>query len=179
MDSPFMEAVAKGLCARGVTVVRFEFPYMAARRAQGTRAPPNRMPILEAAYREVVAKFANQKRLFIGGKSMGGRVATMIADSVAVHGVVALGYPFHPPKRPERTRVEHLATLRTPCLIVQGTRDPLGTEAEVRSYPLSAGIEVHFLPDGDHSFEPRRSSGRSTDDNMRQAIEAVVSFLAR
>ena len=178
MDTPFMNDFARVLSARGIEVVRFEFPYMARLRAEGRRSAPDRMPALEAAYREVLTKLKKRARLFIGGKSMGGRVATRIADSVAVRGVVALGYPFHPPKQPESLRVEHLTTMTTPCLIVQGARDPFGTQDEVARYPLPSTIQLQWLRDGDHSFVPRKSSGRSEEENMAEAYAAVLTFIA-
>jgi len=176
MDAPFMKTLASELSARGVSVVRFEFPYMQRLREVGRRAPPNPMHVLEARFREVVASLDEPAPLFIGGKSLGGRVATRVADSLEVRGVVALGYPFHPAKRPDKLRLEHLAELRAPCLIVQGTRDPLGNREEVARYELSTSIRVHWLEDGDHSFEPRRASGRSLVQNMAAAVEAVVAF---
>jgi predicted alpha/beta-hydrolase family hydrolase len=179
MDTPFMNDFAKALFQHGIEVVRFEFPYMAKLRAEGKRSAPDRMPELEAAYRDVVGKLKKRARLFIGGKSMGGRVATRIADSVGVRGVIALGYPFHPPKQPESLRVEHLISMTTPCLIVQGTRDPFGTHDEVPRYALPASIQLHWLRDGDHSFVPRKSSGRSEAENMSEAYEAVLAFLAQ
>jgi uncharacterized protein len=178
MDTPFMNDFARALSTQGIEVVRFEFPYMAKLRAEGKRSAPDRMPALEAAYRGVLTKLKKRGRLFIGGKSMGGRVATRIADSVAVRGVVALGYPFHPPKQPESLRVEHLTTMATPCLIVQGARDPFGTQDEVARYPLASTIHLQWLRDGDHSFVPRKSSGRSEEENMAEAYAAVLTFIA-
>jgi predicted alpha/beta-hydrolase family hydrolase len=175
MDTPFMHSVAVGLAARGLTVVRFEFSYMQKRR-QGTRSPPDRMPLLEARLRTVVAELACELPLFLGGKSMGSRVATQLADELSARGAVALGYPFHPPRQPERLRVAHLTTLRTPCLIVQGTRDPFGGRSEVAGYPLSPSIRVHWLEDGDHSFEPRKKSGRTLAQNLDEACDAIESF---
>ncbi len=177
MDTPFMNDFAKALMARGIEVVRFEFPYMARLRAEGKRSAPDRMPELEAAYSAVLTKLRKRPRLFIGGKSMGGRVATRIADALEVRGVVALGYPFHPPKQQGSLRVEHLTTLKTPCLIVQGTRDSFGTHEEVVNYPLASSIELHWLKDGDHSFVPRKSSGRSEEQNMEEAFGAVQAFI--
>jgi predicted alpha/beta-hydrolase family hydrolase len=177
MDTPFMNRMAAGLCARGIEVVRFEFPYMARLRSEGRRRAPDRMPVLEASFGEVLHKLQKRARLFIGGKSMGGRVATRIADAAAVRGVIALGYPFHPPKQPASLRVEHLTELHTPCLIVQGMRDPFGTEAEVADYPLSGQIALHWLKDGDHSFVPRKSSGRSEAENLSEAVDVVAAFI--
>jgi hypothetical protein len=186
MDSPFMEAIAQGLVAHDVTVVRFEFPYMDARRRTHRRAPPNRMPVLEQTFEQVVrsilsprapASVATAQGLFIGGKSMGGRVATHIADRLGARGVIALGYPFHPPERPDKLRTEHLQTLRTRCLIVQGTRDPLGTAAEVATYPLSKKVRVAWIEDGDHSLVPRRQSGRTVEQNLAEAVTRVARFI--
>jgi hypothetical protein len=174
MDTPFMSTLAEGLAAEGVRVVRFEFAYMAARRA-GTRRPPERMPALEAYFLSAIRR--SRLPLFVGGKSMGGRVATRIANSVGARGVLAYGYPFHPPKQPAQLRVEHLGALRAPCLIVQGTRDPFGTPDEVARYPLGAQVRVHWLDDGDHSFVPRKLSGRTSAQNMREAIAISAQFV--
>ena len=109
---------------------------------------------------------------------MGGRIASMIADAQGVRGLVCLGYPFHPPGKPDRLRVAHLADLRTPTLIVQGTRDTLGRRDEVEGYDLSPAIRVVFLEDGDHSFKPRVRSGRTEAQNLDAAIVALAAFLA-
>jgi hypothetical protein len=177
MDTPFMNDFARALMVRGIEVVRFEFPYMAKLRAEGKRSAPDRMPELEASYQSVLTKLRKRPRLFIGGKSMGGRVATRIADEANVRGVIALGYPFHPPKQESSLRVEHLTTLKTPCLILQGTRDSFGTHEEVLKYPLSASVQIHWLKDGDHSFVPRKSSGRSEAQNMEEAFGVVQTFI--
>src|ERR1700751_5530940 len=108
---------------------------------------------------------------------MGGRIASMIADEAQVAGLVCLGYPFHPVGKPDRLRVEHLGTIRTPTLILQGTRDPFGRQAEVKGYPLAQSVEVHWLEDGEHSFAPRRASGRTEPQNWQEAIEAIASFV--
>ena len=179
MDSSFMNAVAGGLATAGHRVVRFEFPYMRDRRAGGTRRPPNRAPILEAAWREVVAELGPASDLVIGGKSMGGRIASRVADELGVRGLVCLGYPFHPPGRPERLRTKHLRDLRTPTLIVQGTRDRLGTPEDVESYSLSPSIDVRWIEDGDHSFVPRKASGRGHAETLVEAIGLVDRFLGR
>jgi predicted alpha/beta-hydrolase family hydrolase len=177
MDAPFLAQIAAGLATRGVEVVRFEFPYMHRQRETDRRAPPDRMPALEAAFRAVIERVRDQLPLFLGGKSMGGRVATRIADALAVQGVLVLGYPFHPPQQPQKQRVEHLRTLTTPCLIVQGTRDPLGAADEVPGYALSENIRVHWLADGDHSFAPRKASGHTLAGHMETAIEVCAEFI--
>ena len=108
---------------------------------------------------------------------MGGRVASLIADEAGVKGLVCLGYPFHPPGKPDRLRTEHLAPLATPALIVQGERDPFGGRDEVESYDLSPAITVTWMPDGDHGFKPRKASGRTERENLDDAIAAVAEFV--
>jgi hypothetical protein len=181
MDSPFMEIMAGGLAERGIRVARFEFPYMARRRLEGSRRPPDRQPVLLEHWRAVHAALARRHtgRLLIGGKSMGGRMATMVADELGADGVVCLGYPFHPAGRPERTRVEHLASLRTPTLILQGERDALGDPDDVAGYALSPAIEVIWLGDGDHDLKPRKKSGRTLEQNLEQAMSAIADFAGR
>ncbi|MEX2372360.1 MAG: alpha/beta family hydrolase [Dehalococcoidia bacterium] len=181
MDHAFMEAVALGVAAAKVRVVRFEFPYMAARR-EGRRPGPDREPVLRESWHRVVEALGGRDRLVIGGKSMGGRSASMVADDPGmgdVAGVVCLGYPFHPAGRPDRLRTAHLETLRTPALILQGERDPMGTRADVEGYRLARTIEVRWLDDGDHSFKPRKASGATEAGNLDAAIEATVDFVRR
>jgi predicted alpha/beta-hydrolase family hydrolase len=176
MDSPFMEAMATGLAARGIRVVRFEFPYMAERRQTGKQRPPDREPVLRATWMEVIGPL-KAKRPFIGGKSMGGRIASLVADESGVAGLVCLGYPFHPAGKPDRLRIEHLKAIRTPTLIVQGTRDPFGNRDEVAGYRLSPAVRLHWLEDGDHSFEPRKASGRTHEQNLAEAVATVGTFV--
>jgi predicted alpha/beta-hydrolase family hydrolase len=180
MDNHFVEVFARGIAAGGIRVVRFEFPYMAARR-QGRRPGPDREPVLLETWRAVARELRENgaEALFIGGKSMGGRMASMVADELEVAGLVCLGYPFHPPGRPERTRTGHLETLKTSALVVQGTRDPFGGPHDVAGYTLSPAIHVHWLEDGDHDFKPRASSGRTQKQNWDEGIAAVVEFIAR
>ena len=176
MDSPFMAFFAHGLAGRGIRVVRFEFPYMAERRLQGRRRPPDRTAVLLDAWRAVLAE-RDPGTTVIGGKSLGGRMASMIADEAGVRGLLCLGYPFHPPGAPEKTRIAHLRELRTPTLILQGTRDPFGGRGEVEAYELSPAIRIHWLEDGDHSFKPRRSSGRGEAEALDEALAAAASFI--
>ena len=178
MDSPFLQDLTGLLVARGLRVVRFEFPYMAKRRETGKKGGPNSMRVLEACWREVVEQVGPASDVVIGGKSMGGRVASRLADELGVRGLVCLGYPFHPPGKPERTRTAHLAELQTRTLILQGERDPFGTPADVSGYALSAQIEVSWLPDGDHSFKPRKRSGHTLEANLLLAGDRLVSWLA-
>jgi predicted alpha/beta-hydrolase family hydrolase len=179
MNTPFMNSVARGLAAGGHRVARFEFPYMRARRDTGRKTgAPDREPILRNSWMEAVEKLGDGGRLVIGGKSMGGRIASMVADEVGARGLVCLGYPFHPPGRPEKLRTKHLETLATPALVVQGTRDPFGTAEDVAGYRLSPAIRVAWLEDGDHSWKPRAASGRTEAQNMADAIAAIRDFLA-
>lgn len=172
-----MDTVARLLADRGVRVARFEFAYMARRRVTGKRGGQPRAEAVLDEYRAVVAAVGG--RVVVGGKSFGGRVASMVADDVGAAGVVALGYPFHPPKRPDRLRTEHLLTLRAPMLVVQGERDPFGTADEVPGYGLPDSIAVHWAPDGDHSLKPRRSSGRTEAANLADAADVIAAFVTR
>ncbi len=177
MDSPFMNHMAEGLAHAGLRVVRFEFPYMQRARETGARKAPDRAPVLRDRWLHIVDHLGGAGGLVIGGKSMGGRVASMIADEVKARGLVCLGYPFHPPGKPDRLRTAHLGPLRTPTLIVQGTRDSLGNREEIAGYELSSRIRVVFLGDGDHSFKPRSRSGRTPAQNLGEAVAAVAEFV--
>ncbi|HXT19875.1 MAG TPA: alpha/beta family hydrolase [Thermoanaerobaculia bacterium] len=184
MDSGFMNVVARGLAARGLRVARFEFPYMAKRRSgSGGRGAPDRPPVLEATWLDVIATLGGPeggRDLVIGGKSMGGRIASHVADRAhlngPVRGLVCMGYPFHPPGQPEKLRTAHLADLRTPTLILQGTRDDFGNRDDVAGYALSPAIRVHWLEGGDHSFKPLKASGRTERQNVEEAIAATADF---
>jgi len=175
MDSPFMEAFAEGLAIGGFRVARFEFPYMAERRVTGKKRPPNPARILIETWMSVIEELGADN-LVIGGKSMGGRIASMVADEAGVKGLACLGYPFHPPGKPEKLRVEHLQDLKTPALFLQGTRDTLGNFDEAGGYSLSSSIRFHWLEDGDHGFKPRKASGRTETQNWEEAISALSGF---
>jgi len=175
MDTEFMDAFANGLAVRGLRVVRFEFPYMVQRRKTGKRRPPDREPILRETWLKVIDSVPAD-RLIIGGKSMGGRITSLIADEANVVGLVCLGYPFHPTGKPDKLRVEHLKSIETPTLIAQGERDPFGNIDEVSGYTLSPNIQIHWLTDGEHSFKPRKASGRTAEENWQDAVDAVSTF---
>ena len=180
-DSPFMVAMAAGLADRGWRVHRFDFPYMARQRARGRKAPPDRPEILSQVFRDAVDQLVGSQPLFIGGKSMGGRLGTVLLDELAakgqVRGGLCLGYPFHPLGKPQQVRTQHLAAMATPCLIVQGERDPMGRREEVEAYPLSDSVRVDWIPDGDHSFTPRKRSGRTEPMNWALAMEHAHGFM--
>ena len=177
MDSAFMSEVAVGLGALGLAVARFEFPYMQRRRKSGVHAPPDRAPVLLECWRQAVLQLGAAEELVIGGKSMGGRMASMLADELGVRGLVCLGYPFHPPGKPDKTRTEHLQSLKTRTLIVQGTRDPLGTRDDVQRYELSRRIQVKWIEDGDHDLAPRRSAALSREQAREDVLAAVAKFV--
>jgi hypothetical protein len=184
MDSASMTATAKALAEAGFRVARFEFGYMAARRTSDSRKPPPRAETLNPEYKAAVAELGAKGQLIIGGKSMGGRVASMVADDLHADGKIAgllcLGYPFHPPGKPEQLRTKHLAGLKTPTLICQGTRDEFGTREEVPAYQLSDSIEILWLEDGDHDLKPRKSiSGFSAADHLKTLADAVAAWVAR
>jgi len=176
MDSGFMNVVARGLAARGLRVARFEFPYMARRRAGGKRGAPDPPRVLEETWLAVIETLGGGTNLLIGGKSMGGRIASHVADRAGVRGLVCMGYPFHPPGQPQKLRTAHLAELRTPTLILQGSRDQFGNREDVAGYALSPAIHVHWLEGGDHSFKPLKASGRTERQNVEEAIAAAADF---
>lgn len=183
MDAPAMTAIATALAGAGLRVARFEFAYMAARRS-GARKPPPRAETLLPEYRAAIEALAPPGPLVIGGKSMGGRVASMLADELFAEGRIAgllcLGYPFHPPGRPDRLRTAHLEAMATPALICQGTRDPFGTREEVVGYALSPSIDILWLEDGDHDLKPRKSvSGFTAADHLKTMADATARWIAR
>jgi uncharacterized protein len=175
---PFMVATAKGLAARQISVVTFDFPYMRERRHV-----PDKAPILETAFREVIdatREWSGAREVFIGGKSMGGRMATHLGAQGldGLLGIVALGYPLHPPGRPDKPRTEHLPSIRVPVLIVQGERDTFGTPEEltpVIATMKKAKVTLHAVAGGDHSLAVR---GKKKDDAFQDVLEVVASFIS-
>lgn len=188
MDHAFMTAVAEGLALQDIRVVRFNFPYMVKRAEDGKKRPPDRQPKLLIDFQRHIETFAGSS-LVIGGKSMGGRMASIMATEIAaqspdvkncaakVKGVVCLGFPFHPPGKPENFRGDHLASISVPTLILQGERDTFGTKAEIAQWAFSPNVEIAFLPDGDHSFKPRKASGFTEADNIATTIKRLARFI--
>jgi uncharacterized protein len=184
VTSAWMERMAGLLAEAGLGVVRFDFSYMTARETEGSRRPPPKAEKLiaeyEAAVGSVLGGLGTGQQLVIGGKSMGGRVASLAAqglfDARKIAGLVCFGYPFHPPDKPNSLRTAHLTTLTCPALIVQGERDPFGVRSEVQSYGLSPAIDVRWLVDGDHDFKARRGSGATLATNMQTAADLVRAF---
>jgi len=181
-----MTLIAELLAARGCATTRFEFPYMATRRSGGKKRPPPRAEALVPDYVAAITAArarAPSQRLAIGGKSLGGRVASLAADDLYATGeifaLVCLGYPFHPPGLPDKLRTAHLEQLHCPALIVQGARDPFGSRGEVEALTLAQAIDVHWAVDGDHDLGPRGGHGVTRRGNMEAAADAVAEFLRR
>jgi len=178
MDSPFMEALTGGLTRRGMRVLRFEFPYMRVRRQTGRRRTPDREAVLLETWRQVVDALGGASELVIGGKSMGGRMASMVADELGCRALACFGYPFHAAGRPEKPRVDHLRGVRTPALILQGTRDPFGLPGEVAGYGLSPAVTVHWLAGGDHDLKTPQAASRSQADLIDEAADTTAALFA-
>jgi predicted alpha/beta-hydrolase family hydrolase len=188
METAFLRTFAQLLADRGIATLRFEFGYMAARRSEGARRPPPKAERLMDEYHAAVTAAGlgapSGARLVIGGKSMGGRVASLVADELhaagRVGGLVCLGYPFHPPGRAGQLRTAHLQALSCPALVVQGERDPFGNRTEVdaliESKALAPIIRFHWARDGDHDLGPRGSSGFTRKGNLAAAADAVAEF---
>ena len=185
MDSASMNATTKALAARGFRIARFEFSYMASRRTSGGKKPPPKAETVMPEYLAAVDDLGpTNGPLVIGGKSMGGRVASMVADALfdanRIAGLLCLGYPFHPPGRPQQLRTAHLIGLKTPTLICQGTRDEFGDRYEVGEFGLSDEIELFWLEDGDHDLKPRKAiSGFTTAGHLQSLAEHVSGWVQR
>jgi predicted alpha/beta-hydrolase family hydrolase len=186
MYHEFMETITALFNKASISVLRFNFPFMDKRIALGKRYPPDRMPKLIECYKTVIHDFIATKNnhelpLFIGGKSMGSRVAATLAGeddiSKLIHGVFCLGYPFHPPKKIDKLRLEPLQDTHKPILIAQGERDTLGSKIEINDYDISNLCQRFFLIDGDHSLKPRVKSGFTHQQHMESAVDAVVCFI--
>jgi predicted alpha/beta-hydrolase family hydrolase len=176
-----MQAMASQLTGHNIEVVLFNFPYMQTMMETGKRRPPDKAEKLLthfAALIDEVAKTQTSVPTFIGGKSMGGRMATMVLDKAeSIVGAIAFGYPFHPPGKHEKLRTAHLETLKKPLLILQGERDTFGTKDEVSAYALSSTIAVSYLTDGDHSFKPRKQSGFTLETHIECAAKSTADFI--
>lgn len=182
-DSAFMQAVANGMATHGIRVVRFDFEYMQRALRTARRQPPSPVHQLVQEYRDVILRLQAEgsKRLVIGGKSMGGRVASLLIQQEdcppAVVGCACLGYPFHPQGKPHALRTAHLQELRRPLLIVQGERDGFGSKAEVTEYLLDQQIGWLWLAEADHDFRPRQRSGLSQEQHLEQTCARLAEFV--
>lgn len=181
MHHEFMTTMAEGLATSSTRVVRFNFPYMRANAIDGKRRPPDRAPKLIADYALQLSILKQQfqpKRVFLVGKSMGGRMSAILAESLAVDGVVCLGYPFIPLSGGE-ARLEPIEQCLAPILVIQGERDKFGYKGLVETWPVMNKVQLHWLIDGDHSFKPRKSSGTSLEANLDKAIFVAQEFIAQ
>jgi uncharacterized protein len=180
IESSFMMLLARALAAEGISVELFEFAYMVEMRRTGVRRPPPRLPILVDELTRHVRARRSKQPLLIAGKSMGGRVSTHVATDLelakTIRGVIAFGYPFHPPRKPDATRTAHLSDINVPTLIVQGTRDPFGTRAEVESYRLPKSVSIYWLNGGDHDFGFR---AKQNGTPLTDALPPVMVTAAR
>ena len=176
-DSDFMNDVAERFAQSGVTVVRFDFPYMQTIAETGKKRPPDRAPVLISHFQTILDGLSEPLPIFIGGKSMGGRMATLILESSPAIGAVVFGYPFHPPGKPEKLRTEHLQEMTKPVLVLQGERDTFGKQEEVSAYGLSERVTCEFFKDGDHSLKPRKASGLTQSQHIEAAVSSAVSFM--
>ncbi|GIU18916.1 alpha/beta fold hydrolase [Shewanella sp. MBTL60-007] len=178
MHHEFMTQMAKGLSV-GATVVRFNFPYMRANAIDGKRRPPDRAPKLIADYAlqfSILKQQFKPKKVYLVGKSMGGRMSTILAESIKVNGVVALGYPFIPLSGGE-PRLEPIEKCLAPLMVIQGERDKFGHKGLVNTWPEMEKVQLHWLTDGDHSFKPRKSSGTTLEANLEQAVSHIKDFI--
>jgi predicted alpha/beta-hydrolase family hydrolase len=186
MEAAALVVAADALASVGVPTLRFNYPY----RTAGRKAP-DRPPVLLAATREAAAQLARRtklppERLVLGGRSMGGRYCSLLAgdavDPMPALGLVLLGYPLHPPGKPDVIRDEHFDRLRMPVLFVAGTDDKFGTpeELEVSAKRVRGRVRWHWIPTADHGFKPhKRESGLDLDDALAGVAEAVVEFVTK
>jgi predicted alpha/beta-hydrolase family hydrolase len=176
--SPFMVRTAEGLAARGIATATFDFPYMTARRSG-----PDRPPVLEQAWRDAIAQARSELAglpLFIGGKSMGGRISSQVASQgvEGVSGLIFLGYPLHPPGKPEQRRDAHLPAIKEPMLFVQGSRDAFGTADEIRQLlPKLQHATLHEIPNGDHSFKVSGRGAPKPDQVLGAILDVVHKWI--
>ncbi len=179
MGSSFMVFMANKISEAGFRVVLFNFDYMKRAVLEKRRFPPERPEKLLAKWQQVISDFQDGP-LVLGGKSMGGRMASMLLaeNSDLAKGLVCLGYPFHPPGRPAVLRVAHLDRVNCPTLICQGERDALGNKGEIEGMTFPENFEFFWLPDGDHSLKPRVKSGLTEVQNLTGAAEKIINFLS-
>ena len=179
MDSDFMEDMTQRLLELGVSVVRFEFPYMAQRRIDAIRRPPNKIEVLQDTWRSIYSQVREQADgpVIMAGKSMGGRVASMLADELQPLALICLGYPFYPVNKLDKPRTAHLLDLSTPTLIVQGERDALGCLDVVQDYELSSAIEIEWLAMADHDLKPLKRSGCTHDQYLQRTALRMADFI--
>jgi predicted alpha/beta-hydrolase family hydrolase len=188
LTADFMEKISLGLAEQGIRVARFNFNYMQIRVDTGSRRPPERATKLLEQFNQVIEQL-NQP-MVIGGKSMGGRMASLVAAQLAsdasqlasdadstIKGIACLGFPFHPIGKPEKLRTEHFPLIKQDVLIIQGDRDKLGSQEEVQGYDLPESIKWLWLKDGDHDLKPLVKSGYTHKQHLQTAIDALARFI--
>jgi uncharacterized protein len=180
-NSDFMTSFAAGIAMRGVNAVTFNFLYT----EQGLRVPDSNST-LEACYTAVIEAVRRKKigrgTLVIGGKSLGGRIASQIAAAGAnVEGLVFLGYPLHPPGKKDQLRAKHLPAIKVPMLFVQGSRDPFGTPDELRPIinELKTSADLYVVEGGDHSFKVLKRAGITQEDTYKAVLDEIATWLRR
>lgn len=181
-QSDFMQDVAARLAEAGIEVVLFDFPYMQTITQTGKRRPPDKADKLQShfkALKQYIDETRSPLPTFIGGKSMGGRMATLIADELEINGVVVFGYPFHPPGKPEKNRTDHLGAITTPICIIQGERDAFGSQEDIKHYDLGVQVKCHIIEDGDHSLKPRKKSGFTHQHHIGLACKIAQAFIKK
>ena len=181
LGSDYMQFFARGIAAAGIECILFNFPYMTLMQETGKRRPPDRAPKLLEYFRSLISTLGERDcrqnvPFLIGGKSMGGRMASMLIaeDPALADGLVLLGYPFHPPGKPEKLRTAHLKDIKAPTLLIQGERDTFGGREFLEKLSLPDTFETHLSPDGDHSFKPRKASGFTQEENWAAAVQLIT-----
>ena len=176
-NSEFMQLISNGIAHHNINVLRFNFAYMQLAEDLGKGRPPDRADKLLTHFKTLLSEIDNSLPIFVGGKSMGGRMASMLLEESHAIGCICMGYPFHPPSKSEKLRTEHLLSINKPVLILQGERDVFGKREEIEKYELSQQVQVNYLPDGDHSFKPRKASGCTLENNINKVIEYTAAFI--
>lgn len=179
-DSPFLMHLREALASQGVQSLALEFDYMRRIRVEGRRRPPPRIDQLvgEMARWCDIVSHSRIAPLWLGGKSMGGRVASLLAARDGATGLVLCGYPFHPPRKAQQTRLGHWPSITCPTLVLQGTRDPFGNREDVEGYALPSQAQVHFVEDGDHDWKPRKRSGYDQSMHIDTAARLIADYMA-
>ncbi|BCX88546.1 conserved hypothetical protein [Methylomarinovum tepidoasis] len=180
MHHPFITFVHEQIATRGLLTVKFNFPYMEA-----GRKAPDRAPLLQATWKAVIAALRRDRELaprqrFLAGKSMGGRIASLLAaEGEPCDGLIFLGYPLHPPGKPEKLRADHLSRIPCPMLFIQGDRDRLCDLARLRDVlkTLKAPATLHVIKGGDHSFKVPKRSGRTETEVWEEIVEVMSAWI--
>ena len=182
-DSTFMEELSAALEREGIGTIRFEFPYMQKRRQDGKKRPPDREPVLLEYFSGVIdrvrAELGSGSLILVGGKSMGGRMASILASRRDdIDGVICFGYPFHPPGKLDRWRTAHFRDLNCPILVLQGPRDPFGKPDELADHQRDLeAIDLRWLEGGNHDFQTLKSQPQTQSELIAQAARETRIFV--